>query len=118
MGEDGTTVRNAVQTTIELTRYYRVFRECSSGIEPHFARKFTRQSEAGIGTYEVEVPEGETSMEVPYEWHIKHQARWQKWIHNAASKTINMPESASVEDVREAYIMAWEMGCKGITVIG
>jgi ribonucleoside-diphosphate reductase alpha chain len=55
-------------------------------------------------------------MEVPYEWHIKHQARWQKWIHNAASKTINMPESASVEDVREAYMMAWEMGCKGITV--
>lgn len=113
----GRPVRNATQTTIAPTgTLSSIFAECSSGIEPHFARKFTRQSEAGIGTYEVEVPEGETSMEVPYEWHIKHQARWQKWIHNAASKTINMPESASVEDVREAYIMAWEMGCKGITV--
>lgn len=110
-------VRNAAMTVIAPTgTLSTVFAECSSGIEPHFARKFTRQSEAGIGTYEVEVPEGETAMEVPWEWHIKHQAGWQKWIHSAASKTINMPESASVEDVREAYIMAWEMGCKGITV--
>lgn len=113
----GRPVRNAAMTVIAPTgTLSTVFAECSSGIEPHFARRFTRQSEAGIGTYEVEVPEGETAIEVPWEWHIKHQAGWQKWIHSAASKTINMPESASVEDVRDAYIMAWEMGCKGITV--
>lgn len=113
----GQEMRNASTTAIAPTgTLSSVFAECSSCIEPHFARKFTRQSESGIGTYEVVVPDGETAMEIPYEWHVKHQATWQKWIHNAASKTINMPESASVEDVREAYIMAWEMGCKGITV--
>ena len=113
----GIPVRNATQTTIAPTgTLSTVFAECSSGIEPHFARKFTRQSEVGMGTYEVVVPEGETAMEIPWEWHIKHQARWQKWIHNAASKTINMPTGATVEDVREAYLLAWKLGCKGVTV--
>jgi len=113
----GIPVRNATQTTIAPTgTLSSVFAECSSGIEPHFAREFTRQSEQGIGTYKVVVPEGETALEIPWQWHVKHQARWQKWIHNAASKTINMPESATIEDVRGAYQLAWEMGCKGITV--
>ncbi len=110
-------IRNGTVTAIAPTgTLSTIFAECSSGIEPHFAKEFTRESESGIGTYRVSVPEGETAMEIPYEWHIKHQAAWQKWIHNAVSKTINMPSSVSVEDVEQAYLMAWELGCKGITV--
>ena len=48
--------------------------------------------------------------------HIKMQATWQSWIDNSISKSINMPSSATVEDVKEAYIMAWQYGCKGICV--
>ena len=57
-----------------------------------------------------------TANEIPWQQHIKIQAAWQESIDSSISKTINMPESASVEDVAAAYTMAHEMGCKGITV--
>jgi len=44
------------------------------------------------------------------------QAVWQDWIGNAIAKTINMPNDVSVEDVKAAYLLAHEMGLKGITV--
>ncbi|MBT7011759.1 MAG: hypothetical protein HN961_02480, partial [Planctomycetes bacterium] len=52
---------------------------------------------------------------VPSE-HIKMQAAWQSSIDNAVSKTINLPHEANKDDVRTAYIMAWQEGCKGVTV--
>jgi ribonucleoside-diphosphate reductase alpha chain len=49
-------------------------------------------------------------------WHVRIAARWQQWIDNAVSKTVNMPRDATAADVGEALRAAWEAGCKGVSV--
>ena len=57
-----------------------------------------------------------TALEIPVEQHVRMQAVFQKHVDNAVSKTVNLPREASVEEVRRAYLLAWQLKCKGITV--
>ena len=57
-----------------------------------------------------------TSLEIPCERHLQMQAAFQRHTDNSVSKTVNLPEDASPEDVGRAYQRAWELGLKGITV--
>jgi len=57
-----------------------------------------------------------TSMEINADAHIKMQAAFQRYVDNSISKTINFPNSATRDDVKNGYIMAWKSGLKGCTV--
>jgi len=115
--------RNATTLCIAPTGTIAILMGASSGIEPHFLTRWSRTM--GDGTVLTEqIPvldelngfEPQTAMDIPWEWHIRHQAAAQKHVDLAVSKTINMPNDATVEDIFNAYVMMWETGCKGGTV--
>lgn len=130
--------RNATVTCIAPTGTISLIAGCSSGIEPVFALRHKRIAFAENGeggkTLEYYNPVYEeacadptisdelmdrvfvTSHDIAPYWHISHQAAFQQNTDLAVSKTINMPHSATVEDVRNAYLLAWKKKCKGVTV--
>jgi len=57
-----------------------------------------------------------TAMDFKPVWHVKMQAAFQKYTDNAVSKTVNLPNSATRDDIREIYQLAYELGLKGVTV--
>lgn len=58
----------------------------------------------------------QTSLEIPWQYHLKHQKVFQESTDNAVSKTINLPENASIQEVSEIFILAWQYKLKGITI--
>jgi ribonucleoside-diphosphate reductase alpha chain len=121
--------RNAVLTTIAPTGSISLIAGVSSGIEPVFALRSRRRVVDTVvehihplyQQYEEtgrEIPETlfQTAWDIPAEWHLKIQAAFQKHTENAVSKTVNLPASATVEDIKELFLKAIEMPVKGITV--
>jgi ribonucleoside-diphosphate reductase alpha chain len=82
---------------------------------------FTTIMEEGTSQYIQEIPEEirdvyVTSYDISVDGHVRMQAALQDFVDNSLSKTCNFPEKASEEDVANAFLLAWELGCKGLTV--
>lgn len=102
----------------------------STGIEPYFAFEYYRQSRLGFDKQDVPIaaswkashPEEElpdyfvTSMSLSAEDHIRVQAAIQRWVDSSISKTANCPADFTVEETGRLYELAFELGCKGVTI--
>jgi ribonucleoside-diphosphate reductase alpha chain len=96
-----------------------ILADCSSGIEPVFAEVFERHLTIGVIEETRDLYKSSytrTADKISPEWHVKVQAQWQKWADGGISKTVNLPHNATVDDVKNAYKLAWKLGCKGVTI--
>ncbi len=129
-------LRNSQLLTCAPTGSIATMLGVSTGCEPIFATSYTRKTESLVNEekyYKVYTPiikelidEGfqedslpayvVTSEQIPYTERISVQATLQNYIDASISSTINLPESATVDDVETIYRLAWEKGLKGVTV--
>jgi len=116
-------VRNSTRTSIAPTgTIYLLSDAQTSGIEPYFALETQRTTGEGLKLRESVSAVAETGRtpklanEIGIEWHVRHQAAFQKHTDLGVSKTINLPKSASIKDVSDCYRLMWQLGCKGGTI--
>ncbi|WP_157061910.1 adenosylcobalamin-dependent ribonucleoside-diphosphate reductase [Alicyclobacillus ferrooxydans] len=123
-------VRNVTTMTIAPTGTTGTMVGCSTGCEPYYAWSYFRNSRLGmfeenativqeyLDTHEgVALPEYfVTAMELSPEDHVRVQGALQRWIDSSISKTCNAPNSYTVENTKELYDLAYELGCKGVTI--
>ena len=132
--DDHEAMRNCARTCTAPTGTISIIAGCSSGIEPIYALSYEHHglegklkgnriwNEAAVNYMKSCGDKGydeavvATALEIDPIWHLKHQAAWQKYTDNAVSKTINMPFTATPEDIKDAYQYAYDNGCKGVTV--
>nr|WP_127580056.1 adenosylcobalamin-dependent ribonucleoside-diphosphate reductase [Paenibacillus koleovorans] len=102
----------------------------STGIEPYFAFEYFRQSRLGFDKQYVPIAQEwkdknpnqdlpdyyVTSMSLSAQDHIRVQAAIQKWVDSSISKTANAPHDFTVEETKELYELAFDLGCKGVTI--
>lgn len=102
----------------------------STGIEPYFAFEYFRQSRLGFDKQLVPIAQdwkdahpGEelpdyfvTAMDLSAKDHIRAQAAIQRWVDSSISKTANCPSDFTVEETKELYELAFDLGCKGVTI--
>ncbi|EFM09977.1 ribonucleoside-diphosphate reductase, adenosylcobalamin-dependent [Paenibacillus curdlanolyticus YK9] len=102
----------------------------STGIEPYFAFEYFRQSRLGFDKQLVPIAQewidahpGQelpdyyvTSMSLSAKDHIRVQAAIQRWVDSSISKTANAPNDFTVEETKELYELAFDLGCKGVTI--
>ena len=119
-------LRNGVLLTQAPTGSTSMLAGVSSGIEPNYAFSYTRNDR--LGTHEIVHPlavghhPGHAlpkhfvkSMDLTPEEHVTVQAAIQEWTDASISKTVNAPSSHTVEQVKELYTKAYDLGCKGVT---
>lgn len=105
----------------EFTEVHEIFEQVAKERWFYSNDLMERIAEAGSIKHMSEIPQDvrdvfETTYDISWEQHIAIQAAFQKYTDNAVSKTINLPESASVEDIKQAYTMLYETHCKGGTI--
>lgn len=116
--------RNITRITFAPTGTIAIIADCNSGIEPFFSELTERTDKTG--TYTIASPSQESHFrcavsatgekEVTWEEHINMQAVAQKYSDSGVSKTINFPKLTHRDTIAKAFLKAWSMGCKGITV--
>lgn len=115
--------RNANVTTIAPTGTLSMIANCSPGCEPYFSFEYVKEcmdKKIVIASDIVNRASNTkclvTAQDVPPENHVRMQAVMQQHIDAGISKTINLPHSATQEDISELLFLAHRMGCKGLTV--
>lgn len=129
-GATGPARRNTTLLSVAPTGTISILAGVSSGIEPHYALANTRVTGDGMVLNEAVHTNGfrpKTAMEVPWKHHIEMASVFHRWSDTGVSKTVNLPNDATVTDMREAYIYAWRMklmavslfrdGCRGEQVL-
>jgi len=113
-------VRNVLEGTelLEVNPYFERLARQRGFYSPQLMKKI---AETGSIKEFPEVPEElkrlfVTAHDISPREHILMQAAFQRHVDNAVSKTVNFPHHATQEDVREVYLLAYELGCKGVTV--